>query len=524
MIVLLNSNEELRKKVEDQAKEIQRLKDEINRLKGEQGKPNISGNQKGTGQSISSERERKQPKQWGKEGKKDKIPIDKEHKCTLSKAALPPDAYFLRYDEYVQQDLKLVRENTRYLIAVYYSPTLQKTYRASLPEKVKGHFGSDLKTIIHVLTHVCDVTQSKLLQLLRTAGIEISTGSINNILLEQVSMYESEKKAILRAGLSGRYCGMDSTCSKQKGQRLYTQIINNEFFSIFSSRNSKSRLSVLSTLQGIREVELAMVYNQEAKELLNYFSLAQADKQAIEIIFENNKEYAKAEVEQLVTEQIPALKAKKNMFNRLLEALAIAGYHQQINVPAVNNLITDDAGEYKKLAKQNHALCWVHDAGFYTKLTPYIEAHRQILKEFRECYWQYYHRLLDYKIKPDIQKAKKLNREFDDIFIPKTDYFQLNRCIERTYANKSKLLIVLDNPFIPLHNNASELAARRIVTKRNIHLHTVSDVGTTVKDAAMSVVETAKKLQVNVIDYLNDRISGSFDMPSLANTILLHSR
>ena len=140
--------------------------------------------------------------------------------------------------------------------------------------------------------------------------------------------------------------------------------------------------------------------------------------------------------------QPEALKAKKNMFNRLLEALAIAGYHQQINVPAVNNLITDDAGEYKKLAKQNHALCWVHDARFYTKLTPYIEAHRQILKEFRECYWQYYHRLLDYKIKPDIQKAKKLNREFDDIFISKTDYFQLNSFTERPYATKSTLLIV----------------------------------------------------------------------------------
>ena len=71
MIALLNSNEELRKKVDDQAKEIQKLKDEINRLKGEQGKPDISGNQKGTGQSISSERKRKQPKQWGKEGREE---------------------------------------------------------------------------------------------------------------------------------------------------------------------------------------------------------------------------------------------------------------------------------------------------------------------------------------------------------------------------------------------------------------------------------------------------------------------
>jgi hypothetical protein len=524
LVTLLNTNEELRKKVEEQSKEIQLLKDEINRLKGEQGKPKIKGRIKCNDKIISSEKERKQIKVWKKCGKKDKIIIDEEQKCKTTREELPADAYLLKQEEYIHQDLKLVRKNTRYIINVYYSPSQQKTYRSFLPETIgKGHYGTNLKTLVHVLTHVCDVTQSKLLSLLRTSGIEISVGSLNNILVEQESMYESEKKEILQAGLLKKYCGMDSTCSKQKGQRLYTQIINNCFFSVFSSRKSKSRLSVLSALQGVKEPFLPMCFNEKAKGLLDDFSLSKNDKQAIESLLEYDKVYTKEEIVELIATHIPTLKAKKNMFVRLLESLAIGYYHQQTHYPVVKNLITDDAGEYKKIAKENHALCWVHDGRFYTKLTPYIDAHREILKEFKGRYWGYYHKLLDYTKNPDKETAKYLNKEFDEIFTEKTDYFQLNQCIERTFKNKSNLLVVLENPFIPLHNNASELGARRVVIKRKINLHTTSASGTKIKDAAMSVVETAKKLKVNVIDYLHDRISNLYEMESLADRILFHS-
>ena len=117
----------------------------------------------------------------------------------------------------------------------------------------------------------------------------------------------------------------------------------------------------------------------------------------------------------------------------------------------------------------------------------------------------------------------ELEKEFICIFTTKTDYFQLNQRIEKTYANKDKLLVVLKRPFIPLHNNASELAARRVVTKRKINLHTITEIGTKTRDAAMSVVETAKKLKVNVIEYIEDRISEKYQMPALANLILNNS-
>jgi hypothetical protein len=42
--------------------------------------------------------------------------------------------------------------------------------------------------------------------------------------------------------------------------------------------------------------------------------------------------------------------------------------------------------------------------------------------------------------------------------------------MERTRANKAKLLLVLKHPELPLHNNEAELAARKRVRKRGCPL------------------------------------------------------
>ena len=90
------------------------------------------------------------------------------------------------------------------------------------------------------------------------------------------------------------------------------------------------------------------------------------------------------------------------------------------------------------------------------------------------------------------------------------------------YANKDKLLAVLTNPALPLHNNAAERGARRVVRKRDISLHTWSSKDTQVRDAYMSIVETAAKLGVNAMSHILDRISGRMKLPTLADQIALH--
>jgi hypothetical protein len=58
-----------------------------------------------------------------------------------------------------------------------------------------------------------------------------------------------------------------------------------------------------------------------------------------------------------------------------------------------------------------------------------------------------------------------------------------------------------------------------VVRKRDIPLHTWSEQGTRVRDAFLTIVETATKLGVNELAYIEDRIRGDKKMVSLANCI-----
>tara|TARA_B110000091_G_C13406865_1_gene306493 strand:- start:91 stop:306 length:216 start_codon:yes stop_codon:yes gene_type:complete len=58
---------------------------------------------------------------------------------------------------------------------------------------------------------------------------------------------------------------------------------------------------------------------------------------------------------------------------------------------------------------------------------------------------------------------------------------------------------------------------------RDIHYHTMSEAGTKIKDTLATIVMTAKKLAVNVFKYLLDKITKTFEMPTLAELITLRS-
>ena len=141
------------------------------------------------------------------------------------------------------------------------------------------------------------------------------------------------------------------------------------------------------------------------------------------------------------------------------------------------------------------------------------------LKEFRSRYWDYYGKLLKFKFEPSEESAQELSAEFDIIFSTKTGYEQLDERISKSKSKKDELLMVLKYPEIPLHNNASELGARAAVRRRDVSLHIKSDEGIKSSDTFMTIIQTAKKLGVNAYEYLFDRISKKFKLPSLADMI-----
>jgi hypothetical protein len=97
----------------------------------------------------------------------------------------------------------------------------------------------------------------------------------------------------------------------------------------------------------------------------------------------------------------------------------------------------------------------------------------------------------------------------------------MSGCVKSNICTESKLYktFKLKYPEIPLHNNAAELGARSQVRKRDVSLHTMTQDGTRASDTFMTIVQTAKKLGVSVFDYIDDRVSKSFKVPSLAELI-----
>ena len=207
---------------------------------------------------------------------------------------------------------------------------------------------------------------------------------------------------------------------------------------------------------------------------------------------------------------------------RIYEACAIAAYREQEQPAPVKILMVDDAPQFKLLTEEL-TLCWVHDGRHYKKLRPVVPDHKKILDGFLTQYWQFYHKLKAYKEEPDPKKADSLTREFNRLFSTQTGYDNLDDRIAKTYAKREQLLLVLTYPQLPLHNNASELAARVQARSRDVSLHTMSKAGTRAKDTFMTISQTAKKLGVRTYEYIWDKVSGKNKMPSLAKLILERS-
>ena len=81
------------------------------------------------------------------------------------------------------------------------------------------------------------------------------------------------------------------------------------------------------------------------------------------------------------------------------------------------------------------------------------------------------------------------------------------------------LLMVLSHPEVLLHNNPAELGARQRVRKRDVSLQARTREGIGAWDTFQTLVSTAKKLGVNMYQYLQDRIAHTHTFPSLATLI-----
>lgn len=189
-------------------------------------------------------------------------------------------------------------------------------------------------------------------------------------------------------------------------------------------------------------------------------------------------------------------------------------YDEKIDLP----IISDDAGQYIDVSS-NHALCWIHEIRHYKKMNPFLNHHKSILDTFLNELWTFYDLLTQYKEKPNKNKRMHLLKRFNLMFSTVTGFRTLDERIAKTKKKKDELLLVLDYPNIPLHNNLAEIAVREGVIKRKISYGTRSELGRLAWENMLSIQDTCRKLGISFYRYLYDIFSDSYSMPRLYDLI-----
>ncbi|MCI5224445.1 MAG: transposase, partial [Candidatus Electrothrix sp. AR4] len=101
----------------------------------------------------------------------------------------------------------------------------------------------------------------------------------------------------------------------------------------------------------------------------------------------------------------------------------------------------------------------------------------------------------------------------------KTDFATLNLALQRLHKNESELLLVLDRPEIPLHNNLSENDIREYVKRRKVSGSTRNNAGRRCRDTFTSIKKTCRKLGISFWQYIEDRLSGKNAIPPLPQLV-----
>jgi hypothetical protein len=515
---LLNLVEKLSTELRASQEENQALRDEINHLKGEQGKPNIKANKTASVETSkhSSETERKQKRKRHTSSKKAEIKIDRKEVVKVRAEELPADAQFKGYVDVVVQDIVVKTDNVLFRKEKYYSPSTGNIYLARLPRGYEGEFGPGVKALGLDMYFEVGASEPKILGFLDRAGLQISKGKFSNLLIEDQDVFHAESDAVYESGLrSSTYQQSDSTLTRVNGQNQNCHIVCNPFYSVYRTLAHKDRMSVLDVLRNGRPRKFRL--NQTALDCLTNVQLSQATRQTLAACcseLELNEEKFQEHLGFLL------LKLGHQQRKEIMDAAAIAAYWAETDWPVIETLLCDDAPHYNKLTRRM-MLCWVHEGRPYKKLHPVVPLHRQLLDDFLKRFWDYYRELLIYKQSPSEAQRTRLEVVFDELFTTQTGYEALDERIAKTRAKKQSLLLVLVYPELPLHNNASELAVRRRVRKRDVSFGPRTEAGKRAWDTFMTLAETTRKLGVSFYAYLHDRITGAKTILPLADLITL---
>jgi hypothetical protein len=509
---------QLQATVQRQQLRIDRLEEEVRRRKGlpdpPRRKPSPSPLNDPSGPpSASTEKKRpntpdgKRPGS-AKRSKTRELKIHKSEPRLLDD--LPDDTRFLGYRDFIVQDLRVEPYNVcyrrgRYQLADGTSVT------APLPRDVTSHFGPTLRQYVlyqHFHNHV---TQPLLHEELLELGMDISAGQVNRLLTEGHEAFCQEKDSLLPAAREvSAYLQTDDTSAKHRGKGGHTLHIGNDLFASFFTTDTKSRANFLKILLSPHQ---GYLFNGDALFYLECFEFPQA--LVARLRADTGRLY---EGDDAWEARLDAWNIRSAEHRRLLTEGAL--WANLLAHDLYNDLVfvSDDAAQFKLLAFL-HALCWVHMERHVARLIPLTAQERAAHEAARDAIWDYYQRLKAYRESPTPARRARLETDFDRLFLNETGWPELNEVLRKIHGKNSELLLVLDHPEIPLHNNLSENDIRQYVKKRKISAGTRSDAGRRCRDTFLSLKTTCRKLGITFWRYLQDRIHGLHQIPPLADLI-----
>jgi len=494
--------------IQYQTEMIQHLRDEIAIRKGDKPKPKIkpSGMEKGDNKNNNNPKSSDDKRPGSvKRSKTKNLIIHKE--ISIPPKDIPEGSIYKDFKEFVVQGILIQPHNTLYQLERWQTPD-GSYIEGKLPPYIQGHFDPLLISYIQYQYFQCHVTQPLLLEQLLEFEIDISSGQISRILIEGHDGFHKEKDEILSTGLEiSSYINVDDTGARHKGNNGVCTHIGNELFAWFSSTDSKSRINFLILLGAGKN---DYILNLSA---LSYIISQKLPQMQVQLLRECSQKIFTSLDDWNSNLEILGIKNARHV--RIATEGALIGGLLKNGINPNLTILSDDAGQFNILFLL-HALCWVHAERTIHKIIPYTDKQRSALNSTRDKIWQLYADLKAYKKNPTAQKKNELENRFDEIFQKKTCFITLNLALKRLFQNKSELLLVLDRPEIPLHNNASESDIREYAKRRKVSGGTKSSDGRKSRDTFTSLKKTCRKLKVSFWEYLNDRNSKQNSIPILS--------
>ena len=347
--------------------ENQKLKDEIAFLKGQKPRPKIPPSTLEGPKGKDKEKKPRIPR--GKHPrKKKKTFLEIHQEQIIQPIFIPEGAIFKGYKPYDVQDIIFKANNTRFLIARWQLP--DGTYICGeLSKSVHGHYGPEL--IVYILNdyYACRVTEPLLLEKLHQRGVLISKGQLNNILIHGKESFHQEKDELLHAGVKAHnQIKTDDTGARHKGKNQYTNVIGNEWFTVFNTTDSKSRINFFRLLQSgkheylINEDAVAYLEGHNDQDIYRVIYHCQRGKvyntESLARVFGRSKYHSGTEM-RLITEAA--------LFASVIEN----------GIPRDLGVHGDDAGQFDAFIR---SLCWIHEERHYRKI---ISANEQARSDLR---------------------------------------------------------------------------------------------------------------------------------------------